>query len=255
MILGTFAEPILVNDSYSLKEVRAYEKEWHQVANGEWFTVDLGPITDKKFCSITTSGAHQSMRELEEYLRSTISARLSVFDVQIDEGEDLFGVEVDYSNPLSVALIGEPSITYDSLDWSSVSFELMLNNGLAVPLVSKPSGISFSSLPMDFGVSRELFSGKKNVIYYSGVPDFVWDELKSQTNKMSFTLTRDQAIWLKRTLVDARDSVLTIDNTYFDLVHGDGTKPETVDIKIKSFSESRETLNLYRIDMEFYIHA
>ena len=241
-----------VNINYGIEHTKAYVSDWFESSSGKWFTVDLGATVDKRYCTLTIEGSNTDIVQLEALLTDVDTGiGYGVFNLTTTDGEEVFGIELDYTDPLQVLLINEPVYTYLSLDWAQLEIKLLLNPGYDAPLKGTPVGIQWDTIPWNFIVKRNNKSSKKTVIYYNETPEYVWDEYKSKSVSAAFTLTREEAVWLKLELLNKRADEFQIPNTYFDLDRSDNT---TVTVKVKDFREQRTNRNLYRIELEFLIY-
>jgi hypothetical protein len=226
---------------------RLYEGLWHQVANGEWRSSDLGSTTDSHSVEISYEGTNSEVKTLERFFKGEVT-RYTGFGITCEAGEELFGCEFDYSSLLTVRLVGEPGYSYTGLDWASISFKLLLvpESKVLLPTPSKP----LCDIPISFGTTRRYRTGNKDIMLYDGDNAITYDGMYSYSVSAVYTLTYEEAVYLKKILLDNRTGTLTLDNTYFGFT-GESDEPETLDVKVKKFTETKNGRNLYNIAVEY----
>jgi hypothetical protein len=230
---------------YSITSNKSYDNTWVRLSNGDISSTDLGKEADMITSDIVAIGSMEDMMLLEDNL---LDSKGDTITCECTDGEEIFGLEFDYTSPLECRLIKEPSYGYEDLNWVSLSFTLLLMPETR-NYISQPIG-DINSLPIDMGVSREYHSGNTDVILQDGSVVVYSNDTLAYIVNLRYDLTREEALFLKRFLVEKRTQKFYINNTYFNLVPG-AVKPDTLYVNAKSVVEVRDSNNHYYIDVEY----
>lgn len=239
---------------YSSRHEKDYVKNWLQGADGSWGSVDIGRETDTRTARLRVRDSNENIIDLETFILDKASGITQKLEVKFEEGEEVFGCEIDYSENLFIYITSAPRYKYESLDFGSLEFEILLDKESEPTFLEAPAGHSWESMPWDFSVSRENLENFSTVVSYAGEVFSSFDESRAKVVKASFLLDRSQCVWLKRTLLDLRVGTVTIENTYFDLTNSSPID-QNVSFKIRDYQERREAVNLYRVNAELLINV
>lgn len=220
MILG--GVQFEIEQSYTALVTQAYQSAWVEVGNGRFETNDR-PFTDRR------STKFQVAEMLGD---ETVNALFDLRDQQFvwlecEEGEEVFGAEVDHSSPLKVGIKTIDDLRIDSLATGSIQIELEL---LQAPDIITGTGKGLGALKFphaqEEGLDRSLrytqLSGGGAASNYSGE--------YSRSFRMTFSLTTEEIRDVVVRLLTIRTGVHSLGDRSIKVLKWGGCVREAFDL-------------------------
>lgn len=96
---------------------------WQTLANGDWKATDRGSVEDVYEASMVFKGPRDELEALET---DVLDAFRTQYNITCGEGEEIFGADVDYTNPLLVTVVDYGKIEQISFKMWTMPLRLRL---------------------------------------------------------------------------------------------------------------------------------
>jgi hypothetical protein len=96
--------------------------KWHQLSSGNWRGSDRGAGEDVYESNVTFAGSRADLVALE----TVLDDNRNLFDATFEEGEQIFGADVDYDDSMQVTVVSYGKISQLAFDKWGMSLKLRL---------------------------------------------------------------------------------------------------------------------------------
>jgi hypothetical protein len=223
------------------------------LSNGNYSSIDRGSTCDKYKCTIKTKGDKDYIDSIVEFIQIAREDGYRFKLSSFNDSETIFGANVDYSDPIVVAILDmgminqkklnryELEITFEINDTSLLTF----NGEGSLPVLNclGPKYTSDTTWNYNTGTSYQQ-------IHY--ISDHISD---AGYFKGKFTLTRSEMLELREFYRQQRGEVFQLTTSLIkgvDNLFGTRGTSFPVNVRIKKIKETYKSVNLYYVNIEFY---
>jgi hypothetical protein len=221
---------------------------WNLLAGGKWISADRGAPYDLRRGVVKAFLRIELLEALQEHLSSLRGS--GAVSCSFAEGEEIFGVELDYSSPYlcHFEAVQQVAISRDDPAFASCSLSLLLAEA---PRLLSPAAPDWGSLIYPFEDETSIEQQARSNPWMNGGGSRAWDAQRNRSYSATFELCPDEMLAVKQAVLADRNGTISLPSQSFRSIFGSSQAPPYDVVLLEWGSERRIGLNQWSVSLRF----
>lgn len=221
---------------------------WKLLAGGKWVSADRGASYDLRMGVVKAFLRVELLEDLQEWI-SARRGSVALF-CSFAEGEEIFGAELDYSDPYLCHFEAPKDVTIsrDDPGFASCSLSLLLAEQ---PRFLDPTDPDWEALVYPFEDETAILQQARSNPWMTGGGSRAWDSQRNRTFEATFELFPSEMVKVKQAVLADRNAKITLPTQTFRSIFGASQAPPYDVVLLEWGSERRVGLNQWSVSLRF----